>query len=172
MSQTALGNSVGLTFQQVQKYERGSNRMGSSRLYEFAKVLDVPVSYFFDEMPSNALVGRPMSGRGRKDGFGEAGTPFKQDKDPLIKREARACARLLQNSRRQGPQTHLPDDQGSWGYQPCRDVGQAETPSLKQALIQFAKVRQSHRRAFGAGPTRHSIGGATRSGSSPRRTRR
>ena len=87
MSQTALGNSVGLTFQQVQKYERGSNRMGSSRLYEFAKVLDVPVSYFFDEMPSNALAGRPMSGRGRKDGFGEADTPFKQDKDPLIKRE-------------------------------------------------------------------------------------
>ncbi len=59
MSQTALGNSVGLTFQQVQKYERGSNRMGSSRLYEFAKVLDVPVSYFFDEMLSNALAVRP-----------------------------------------------------------------------------------------------------------------
>ena len=87
MSQTVLGNSVGLTFQQVQKYERGSNRMGSSRLYEFAKVLDVPVSYFFDEMPSTALAGRPMSGRGRKDGFSEAGTPFKQDKDALIKRE-------------------------------------------------------------------------------------
>ena len=86
MSQTAVGDAVGLTFQQIQKYERGSNRMGSSRLYEFAKVLDVPVSYFFDEMPSNALSGRPMSGRGRK-GFGEAGTPFEQEKDPLIKRE-------------------------------------------------------------------------------------
>ena len=49
-------------------------------------MLDVPVSYFFDEMPSNALSGRPMSGRGRK-GFGEAGTPFEQEKDPLIKRE-------------------------------------------------------------------------------------
>jgi transcriptional regulator with XRE-family HTH domain len=64
MSQTKLGNAVGLTFQQIQKYERGSNRIGSSRLYEFAKVLDVPVSYFFDEMPSNALSGRPTSGRG------------------------------------------------------------------------------------------------------------
>ena len=81
-----MGDAVGLTFQQIQKYERGSNRIGSSRLYEFAKVLDVPVSYFFDEMPSNALSGRPMSGRGRK-GFGEAGTPFEQEKDPLIKRE-------------------------------------------------------------------------------------
>ena len=86
MSQEKLGTAVGLTFQQIQKYERGSNRIGSSRLFEFAKVLDVPVSYFFDEMPSNALAGRPMSGRGRK-GFGEAGTPFEQEKDPLIKRE-------------------------------------------------------------------------------------
>src|ERR1700716_2414681 len=84
MSQTKLGDAVGLTFQQIQKYERGSNRVSSSRLFEFAKVLDVPVAYFFDEMPSNALSGRPMSGRGRK-GFGEAGTPFEQDKDPLIK---------------------------------------------------------------------------------------
>ena len=85
MSQSKVGEAVGLTFQQIQKYERGSNRIGSSRLYEFAKVLDVPVSYFFDEMPSNALSGRPMSGRGK--GFGEAGTPFEQEKDPLIKRE-------------------------------------------------------------------------------------
>jgi hypothetical protein len=49
-------------------------------------VLDVPVSYFFDEMPSNALSGRPMSGRGRR-GFGEAGTPFGQERDPQIKGE-------------------------------------------------------------------------------------
>ncbi|CAN5920739.1 hypothetical protein BH11PSE3_BH11PSE3_43300 [soil metagenome] len=87
MSQTKLGDAVGLTFQQIQKYERGSNRIGSSRLFEFAKVLDVPVSYFFDEMPSNALAGRPMGGRARKGGFGEAATPFEQEKDPLIKRE-------------------------------------------------------------------------------------
>jgi transcriptional regulator with XRE-family HTH domain len=86
MSQTKLGQAVGLTFQQIQKYERGVNRMGSSRLYEFAKVLDVPVSFFFDETPANALAGRPMSGRGRK-AFGEASTPFAQEKDPLIKRE-------------------------------------------------------------------------------------
>lgn len=50
MSQTALGHAVGLTFQQVQKYERGSNRIGGSRLYEFAIVLRVPVSFFFEEM--------------------------------------------------------------------------------------------------------------------------
>ena len=60
MSQEKLGTAVGLTFQQIQKYERGSNRIGSSRLFEFSKVLDVPVAYFFDEMPSNALAGRPI----------------------------------------------------------------------------------------------------------------
>src|SRR5262249_26895896 len=86
MSQSKLGDAVGLTFQQIQKYERGTNRIGSSRLFEFAKVLDVPVSHFFEEMPANALSGRAMSGRGRKN-LGEAGTPFEQDKDPLIKRE-------------------------------------------------------------------------------------
>jgi len=51
MSQEKLGKEIGLTFQQVQKYERGTNRIGSSRLYELANVLDVPVSFFFDDMP-------------------------------------------------------------------------------------------------------------------------
>jgi len=87
MSQTALADLVGLTFQQIQKYERGSNRTGSSRLFEFAKVLDVPVSYFFDEMPSNALTGRPVPGRGRGDGTREASMADSEGKDPLIKRE-------------------------------------------------------------------------------------
>ena len=86
MSQSKVGGAVGLIFQQIQKSERGSNRVGSSRLYEFAKVLDVRVSHFLDEMPSNALSGRPMSGRGRK-GVGEPGTLLEQEKDPLIKRE-------------------------------------------------------------------------------------
>jgi transcriptional regulator with XRE-family HTH domain len=86
MSRSQFGEFVGLTIYQIHKYERGTNRVSSSRLYEFAKVLNVPVSYFFDEMPSNALSGRPMSGRGRK-GFGEACTPFGKEKDPLVKRE-------------------------------------------------------------------------------------
>jgi transcriptional regulator with XRE-family HTH domain len=86
MSQTKVGDAVGLTFQQIQKYERGFNRIASSRLYEFAKVLDVPVSHFFDEMPTNALAGRPMYGRSRKR-IGEVPTPSEQEKDPMIKRE-------------------------------------------------------------------------------------
>jgi transcriptional regulator with XRE-family HTH domain len=51
MSQTALGNSLGVTFQQVQKYEKGSNRIGASRLQQIAGTLEVPVSFFFEELP-------------------------------------------------------------------------------------------------------------------------
>jgi transcriptional regulator with XRE-family HTH domain len=48
MSQETIGSAIGVSFQQVQKYERGINRMGSSRLYEFAKLLKVSVGYFFE----------------------------------------------------------------------------------------------------------------------------
>lgn len=54
MSQEKLGEALGLTFQQVQKYERGTNRIGSSRLYQISRILDVPVSFFFDDMPAEA----------------------------------------------------------------------------------------------------------------------
>src|SRR6202030_3641637 len=49
MSQEKLGDSIGLTFQQVQKYERGANRIGASRLLELARILDVPIAFFFDD---------------------------------------------------------------------------------------------------------------------------
>jgi transcriptional regulator with XRE-family HTH domain len=55
MSQTKLGDAIGLTFQQIQKYERGANRIGASRLFELSEVLDVPVSYFFDDLPADIL---------------------------------------------------------------------------------------------------------------------
>lgn len=50
LSQGALGEALGLTFQQVQKYERGANRIGASRLLEIAHVLDVPVGFFYDDV--------------------------------------------------------------------------------------------------------------------------
>ena len=50
LSQGKLGEAVGLTFQQIQKYERGANRVGASRLFEFSRILDVTISYFFEEM--------------------------------------------------------------------------------------------------------------------------
>jgi len=56
MSQEKLGDQLGVTFQQVQKYERGANRVGASRLWRIAQVMDVPVSFFYEglgeEMPT------------------------------------------------------------------------------------------------------------------------
>jgi len=50
MSQTGLGEELGITFQQVQKYERGTNRISTSKLYEIATTLDVPITYFFEDL--------------------------------------------------------------------------------------------------------------------------
>lgn len=52
MSQEKLGESLGITFQQIQKYEKGANRVGASRLQEIAHVLNTPVSFFFEDAPS------------------------------------------------------------------------------------------------------------------------
>ncbi len=55
MSQEKLGNAVNLTFQQIQKYERGANRLSASKLYMFSHLLDVPISFFFDDLPSDVV---------------------------------------------------------------------------------------------------------------------
>lgn len=52
MSQEKMGDAVGLTFQQIQKYEKGTNRIGASRLQQFANVLQVPVAFFFEGAPN------------------------------------------------------------------------------------------------------------------------
>lgn len=54
MSQEKLGESLGITFQQIQKYEKGTNRIGASRLQHIASVLQVPVSFFFEDAPGSA----------------------------------------------------------------------------------------------------------------------
>ena len=54
MSQEKLGNNLGLTFQQVQKYEKGTNRIGASRLQQISQILQVSVSFFFEGAPANA----------------------------------------------------------------------------------------------------------------------
>ncbi|NKD77028.1 helix-turn-helix domain-containing protein [Haematospirillum sp. H1815] len=51
ISQTTLANALGLTFQQIQKYERGTNRISASRLWDISQALGVPVTYFFDDLP-------------------------------------------------------------------------------------------------------------------------
>jgi transcriptional regulator with XRE-family HTH domain len=88
MSQERLGELLGLTFQQVQKYERGANRIGSSRLFELGQILDVPVSFFFDDLAESGLLAQ----RGhRMPGLAEEGSRFQHEVDdedlPLDKRE-------------------------------------------------------------------------------------
>ncbi len=58
LSQTELADAAGITFQQVQKYEKGANRVGASRLQQFSEALGVPPSYFFDGAPTD---GKKMS---------------------------------------------------------------------------------------------------------------
>lgn len=65
MSQEKLGELLGITFQQVQKYEKGSNRISASRLYYTSKILGVPVQFFFDELPGTedqGGMGEPREG--------------------------------------------------------------------------------------------------------------
>src|SRR5271166_1411057 len=66
MSQEKLGDALGLTFQQIQKYEKGTNRVGASRIQQIAEVLQIPVSFLFE--------GGPTSSPG-KDSFGEGTSP-------------------------------------------------------------------------------------------------
>lgn len=80
MSQEKLGSAIGLTFQQVQKYERGANRIGASRLFDLSRVLDVPVAFFFDEMPAPGH--ERHAATGGAEGRADAAEP-----DPMAKRE-------------------------------------------------------------------------------------
>ena len=58
ISQEKLAEMLGITFQQVQKYEKGINRIGSSRLFDIAKSLGVPINFFFDEYNDNTVGGK------------------------------------------------------------------------------------------------------------------
>ncbi|WP_246423461.1 helix-turn-helix domain-containing protein [Roseospira goensis] len=82
LSQERLGEAIGLTFQQVQKYERGANRIGASRLWDLSRVLDVPMSYFFEDMDEDVsnLSPRNIAGAAL-----DAEVPAVSD--PLTKRE-------------------------------------------------------------------------------------
>ncbi len=82
MSQVKLGAAIELSYQQVQQYERGTNRIAAGRLYQLGKVLDVPVSYFFDNMPPEIA----QTGQRRLIDFSESEAAV-YDVDTLAKRE-------------------------------------------------------------------------------------
>jgi len=82
LSQDRLGAAVGLTFQQIQKYERGANRIGASRLFQFSEILEVPVSFFFEEMPDEIKTRQGAFKVGMQDQSQES-----FERDPMVKRE-------------------------------------------------------------------------------------
>jgi transcriptional regulator with XRE-family HTH domain len=98
MSQERLGELLGLTFQQVQKYERGVNRIGSSRLFELGQILDVPVSFFFDDMPRTET-GQPTAAAirlgGASFGLAEEGAAFEHDLDDGLSLDKRETLELI-----------------------------------------------------------------------------
>ncbi len=80
MTQTNLGDAIGVAFQQVQKYERGTNRISASRLFNLSRILDVPVQFFFDDMPTAVAASSPAQGGGK------AKKPPSYEPDPMAKR--------------------------------------------------------------------------------------
>ena len=97
MSQEMLGEAIGITFQQVQKYERGANRIGSSRLYDLAQVLDVPVAFFFDAIPESAQRLSPLNVIKGSRGDVVMEEPAAMDADPMAKRETLELVRAYYN---------------------------------------------------------------------------
>ena len=82
MSQKKLGRAVGVTFQQIQKYERGVSRIGAGRLFNLSRILDVPVSFFFEGLPAS------LSGVKARRARGLAEAPTSRfEHDPMSKRE-------------------------------------------------------------------------------------
>lgn len=84
MSQEQLGSELDITFQQVQKYERGANRVSASRLWDISQILDSPINYFFDDMSENTMRSSPWRvSRGADD----VDLSDEQTKDPMARRE-------------------------------------------------------------------------------------
>jgi len=91
MSQEELGKSVGLTFQQVQKYERGTNRVSASRLYELSHILQVPTTFFFDGLPDDDMANTQLAG------FSDKGQDPFQGEDLMVKKETIDLIRAYYN---------------------------------------------------------------------------
>ena len=84
LSQEQLGTELNITFQQVQKYERGANRISASRLWDIGQILDVPINYFFDDMTENTMRSSP---RRVPRGSELLDLSDEQIKDPMTRRE-------------------------------------------------------------------------------------
>ena len=111
MSQDRLGEELGLTFQQVQKYEKGVNRIGASRLFDISRILEVPVQFFYDDFGNDnkeAMIGlaepnAPTYSSEKGDFFASLATPegmqlarsFSRINDPQVRRRILELVKAL-----------------------------------------------------------------------------
>ena len=102
MTQTSLGEAIGLTFQQLQKYETGTNRVSASRLFDLSRVLDVPIAHFFDDMPTAVAASSPANKK-----RGGAKKPPSYELDPMANRETLELVRAYYQIRDPEIRKHL-----------------------------------------------------------------
>lgn len=79
ISQEQLAGDIGVTFQQVQKYESGHNRVSASRLYDISRVLDCPTAYFFEDIGEHVTSGRATPKPRTSEGLSESKAQFNDD---------------------------------------------------------------------------------------------
>ena len=105
LSQMAVADAIGLTFQQLQKYENGSNRISASRLYDLSQVLDVDIAYFFDDMDKVT----EKASRAQRSQLKELSSTKRLTKsdDPMHKRETLELVRAYYRISDPALRTHL-----------------------------------------------------------------
>ncbi len=96
MNQTQLGEALGLTFQQIQKNERGVNRIGASRLWQLSKILDAPVSFFFDEHVDGTEAGSPDDVSLKRETL-ELVRAYYRIRDPAARKHLREMTQAMAN---------------------------------------------------------------------------
>ncbi|HEX2135040.1 MAG TPA: helix-turn-helix transcriptional regulator [Microvirga sp.] len=114
MSQAQLGTRIGVTFQQIQKYEQGRNRVGAGRLLQIAEALNVPVSYFFEDVASSRTFDRESNFPGgildQKD-IVELLTAFSQISSPKIRHQLVEFVRAIASEASRGDLSEVQDAQ-------------------------------------------------------------
>jgi transcriptional regulator with XRE-family HTH domain len=108
MSQEQLGAELNITFQQVQKYERAANRISASRLWDMGQILDVPISYFFDDMSETTMQASPRRVARGLDTI-ELDKAPSGVKDPMVRRETLELVRAYYNIESAGARKRVAD---------------------------------------------------------------
>ena len=102
MTQTNLSDAIGVSYQQMQKYECGKDRISASRLFVLSRVLDVPVEYFFGDMPAAVAASSPANTK-----RGRAKKPPSYESDPMARRETLQLVRAYNKIRDPEIRKHL-----------------------------------------------------------------